>query len=66
MKALSSENIFSIIGKNVCHSVASNSKAYSPILPEIELVRDYMPVLVTSKFDEEISFAALFSSLKGK
>ena len=29
-------------------------KVTDPIQPEFELVRDFMPVLVTSKFDEEI------------
>ena len=29
-----------------------NSKVTDPIRPEFELVRDFMPVLVTSKSDE--------------
>ena len=35
------------------HSRASNSKPISPIWPEIELIRDFMPVLITCTFDEE-------------
>ena len=35
------------------HSRASNSKVSSLIRPEIKLVRDFMPVLVTSNFDED-------------
>ena len=60
--------------ENFCHSVASNSKVNSPIWPKIELIRDFMPVLVSCKFDEdqiktegismETSFSAKFSFLK--
>ena len=32
---------------------ARNSEVTDPIRPEFELVRDFMPVLVTSKFDED-------------
>ena len=35
------------------HSRASNSKVSSLIRPEIKLVRDFMPVLVTSNFDDD-------------
>ena len=34
------------------HSRARNSEATDPIKPEFELVWDFMPILVTSKFDE--------------
>ena len=60
MKALSSDrvnNIFPIIslwGKS-CRSRASNSKANSPIWPNVELIRDFMTVLVTCKFKENPS-----------
>ena len=40
-------------GKRFRRSRASNSKANSSICPEIELVRDFMPVLVTCKFEED-------------
>ena len=30
-----------------------NSEETDPIRPEFKLVRDFMPVLVTSKFDED-------------
>ena len=33
---------------------AHNSKVTDPIWPESELVQDFMPVLVTSKFDEDL------------
>ena len=32
---------------------ARNSEVNDPIRPEFELVRDFMPVLVTSKFDDD-------------
>ena len=32
---------------------ANNSKVTDPIWLEFELVREFMPVLVTSKFDED-------------
>ena len=35
------------------HSRASNSEVNGPIWPEIELVRDFMAVLVTCKYDED-------------
>ena len=35
------------------HSGASNSKVNSPIWPEFELIRDYMTVLVTCKFEDD-------------
>ena len=38
---------------NFHHSRASNSKVSSLIRPEIKLVRAFMPVLVTSNFDDE-------------
>ena len=34
--------------------MASNSEVNGPIRPEIDLVREFMPVLVTSKFDEDL------------
>ena len=34
-------------------SRARNSKVTDSIRPEFELVRDFMPVLVTNKFDED-------------
>ena len=39
--------------QNFRHSRASNSEVNGPIRPELELVWDFMPVLVTSKFDED-------------
>ena len=36
-----------------CYSRASNSKVSSLIWPEIKLVRAFMPVLVTSNFDDD-------------
>ena len=36
------------------HSRASNSKVSSLIRPEIELARAFMPVLVTSNFDDDL------------
>ena len=39
--------------QNFHHSRASDSEVSSLIPPEIKLVRDFMPVLVTSKFDED-------------
>ena len=38
---------------NFRHSRASNSKVSSLIRPEIKLARDFMPVLVTSNFDDD-------------
>ena len=35
------------------HSRASNSKVSSLISPEIKLIRAFMPVLVTSNFDDD-------------
>ena len=35
-------------------SRARKSEVTDPIRPEFELVRDFMPVLVTSKFDEDL------------
>ena len=40
-------------GETVWRSRASNSEAGSPISPEITLVRDFMPVLVICKFEED-------------
>ena len=57
MKALSLEQHFSplqVYRENFCQSRASNSKANSLIWPEIELVRDFKPDLVTTKFDKEV------------
>ena len=34
--------------------MARNSRATTPIWPEFELIRDFMPVLVSSKFDEDL------------
>ena len=39
--------------RNFRHSRASNSKVSSLIRPEIKLVRAFMPVLVTSNFDDD-------------
>ena len=39
--------------RNVRHSRASNSKVSSLIRPEIKLIRAFMPVLVSSNFDDE-------------
>ena len=39
--------------KFFCHSRASNSKVSSLIQPEIKLIRAFMPVLVTSNFDDD-------------
>ena len=38
--------------ENFFHSRGSNSKETSPIWSEIKLVRDFMPVLLSCKFDE--------------
>ena len=38
---------------NFCHSRASNSKMSGLIRPKIDLVRAFMPVLVTSNFDDD-------------
>ena len=38
---------------NFCHSRASNSKMSGLIRPKIELDRAFMPVLVTSNFDDD-------------
>ena len=40
-------------GENFYHSMASNSTASSPIWPQIELVHDFMSVLLTCKFDDD-------------
>ena len=37
-----------------CHSRTSNSKVSSLIWPEIKLVRAFMPILVTSSFDDDL------------
>ena len=42
-----------VYGENFRRSRARNFKANSPIWPEIGLIRDFMPVLVNCKFDEE-------------
>ena len=44
-----SSNVYVIFFR---HSRACNSKANIPIWPKFELRRDFMPVLVTCKFDE--------------
>ena len=41
------------MGAFCCHWRASNSKVSSLIRPEIKLVRAFMPVLVTSNFDDD-------------
>ena len=41
------------MAKHFCHSRASNSKVNIPVWPKFELRRDFMPVLVTCKFDED-------------
>ena len=41
-----------VYGKNFRHSWVSNSTVNSPIWPKIEIIRDFMAVLVTCKFDE--------------
>ena len=41
-----------VYGKNFRRSWVSNSTVNSPIWPEIEIIRDFMAVLVTCKFDE--------------
>ena len=48
-------NIFSIISlwKKNCRSRACNSEANSLIWPKIELIRDFMHVLFTFKFEED-------------
>ena len=43
-----------VFGKNFRRSRACNSEANSPIWPKITLVRDFMPILVTCKFEELI------------
>ena len=37
----------------ICLLKIWNSEVTHPIRPEFELIRDFMPVLVTSKFDED-------------
>ena len=55
---------------NFCHSRASNSKMSGLIWPKIELDRAFMPVLVTSNFDdnsiknEQASMETAFSHYK--
>ena len=39
---------------NYCHSRASNSKMSGLIRPKIERSRPFMPVLVTSNFDDDL------------
>ena len=39
--------------KMFCRSRASNFEVNSPIWPEIELVQDFIAVLVTQKYDED-------------
>ena len=52
-----------VYGENICCSRASNSKANSPIWPEIQLVRDFTSVLVTCKF-EEVDFTSVLVTCK--
>ena len=40
--------------QNFRHSRVSSSEVNGPIWPEIELIRDFMPVLITSKFEEDL------------
>ena len=47
-------SVGTLFSANFHHSRASNSKANGLFWPKIELVRDFMPVLVTSKFDEDL------------
>ena len=50
LKALAWRHLFP---QNVRHSRASNSEMNDPIGPEIKLIRDFTPILVTSKCDED-------------
>ena len=45
--------IFKFESVKFCHSRASNSEVRSLIRPEIKLIRAFMPVLVTSNFDDD-------------
>ena len=40
------------MGKQIQHSRANNSKVNNPIRPKFELIRAFMPVLITCKFDK--------------
>ena len=56
VKALSSRQHFlhhTVYGKNFCRSRASNSKVNGLIWPKIELVWDFMDVLVICKYEED-------------
>ena len=56
MKSLSIRQDFpqyKSMGAIFCHSRASNSKANIPVWPKFELRRDFMPVMITCKFDED-------------
>ena len=65
-----------VYGKKIHRSRASNSKENIPIWPEIKLLRDFIAVLVTCKFEKlPIKIKSLsigqgqlwaFSALKGK
>ena len=48
LQRYSSSNVW-----NFCHSRASNSKMSGLIRPKIEFDRAFMPVLATSKFDDD-------------
>ena len=41
------------MGKKFPRSKANNSKVNNPIRPKFEIVRAFMPVLVTCKFDKD-------------
>ena len=45
---------YKYMGNIFYHSRANNSKVHHPIWPEIELVRDFMTILVTCKFEEDL------------
>ena len=47
-------SIISLLKFNLPSTWACNSEVTDPIRPEFELVRDFMPVLVISKFDEDM------------
>ena len=59
---------YKYMGANFRHSRASNTKVSSLIWPKFELIREFMAVLATCKFDESIGQGRIwaFSALMGQ